>query len=320
MNNFFVGPFKDTIFEYYQYKTKLGYNFESEKNKLKAFDNYTNTRNSSELTLQLLYDFIDNRKEISSNTKASYISVFRGYIRYLYNNKKCSFLVPERLYRRQKSNIPHIFTAEEIKLFFNTVRNFYPEDAFKNRIVNLVFELLYSTGMRCGECLNIKLNDIDFNINSITLYNTKNKVDRRIVVSNKLINKLSNFIDEFKSTIGINDEKYLFIRHNGAKYNARDLYSIFRKILYYAGIEHNGEGPRIHDFRHTYCVNSYKKILEIGGNYYNHVMALSAYVGHRNFISTEYYLKLTAELYPEVRKITEEYTEFLIKDMGDLDE
>ena len=136
----------------------------------------------------------------------------------------------------------------------------------------------------------------------------------------KLIMKLVNFIDEFKEIINMNEDGYIFIRHSGKKYKPNDLYSTFRKILYYAGIEHNENGPRVHDFRHTYCVNSYKKILRIGGNYYNHVMALSAYVGHRNFISTEYYLKLTVELYPEVRKITEEYTEFLIKDMGDLDE
>ena len=49
-------------------------------------------------------------------------------------------------------------------------------------------------------------------------------------------------------------------------------------------------------------------------------MALSAYVGHKNFISTEYYLRLTSELYPEVRKVTENYTEHLIKDMECLDE
>ena len=49
-------------------------------------------------------------------------------------------------------------------------------------------------------------------------------------------------------------------------------------------------------------------------------MALSAYVGHKNFLSTEYYLKLTAELYPEIRNIINNYTGNVIKDMGDLDE
>lgn len=318
--NFFVGPFKDDLFEYYQHKINLGYAFESEKNKLKAFDNYTNFVKCSKLTLELIYDFIDKRKEISSNSKASYICVLRGYVRYLYNSKRCNFLVPERIYKRKREKIPHIFTNEEIKIFFSILNDFYPDDKFKNSLINIYFELLYCTGMRSGECLNIKVNDIDFNNNSITLYNTKNKVDRRIVVSDKLIVKLSNFINEFREIISVGDNGYIFIRHSGKKYKPNDLYSTFRKILYYAGIEHTDNGPRVHDFRHTFCVNSYKKILRDGGNYYNHVMALSAYVGHKNFISTEYYLRLTSELYPEVRKVTENYTEHLIKDMECLDE
>lgn len=49
-------------------------------------------------------------------------------------------------------------------------------------------------------------------------------------------------------------------------------------------------------------------------------MALSAYLGHKSFISTEYYLRLTAELYPEIRNIINNYTGNIVKDMGDLDE
>ena len=47
---------------------------------------------------------------------------------------------------------------------------------------------------------------------------------------------------------------------------------------------------------------------------------LSAYVGHKNFKGTEYYLRLTAEMYPYIRNQIEEYTNNIIRKLGDFDE
>ena len=49
-------------------------------------------------------------------------------------------------------------------------------------------------------------------------------------------------------------------------------------------------------------------------------MILSAYVGHKNFISTEYYLRLTAELFPTIREKIEKYTDNIIIELGDCNE
>lgn len=319
MNNFFKGPFKDILYSYYQYKINLGYDFESEKSKLKDFDNYTINVDEPILSQELIYDFV-NSKDVNSNTKASNISVLRGFIKYLYQNEKCNFLIPTRIYRRTNPKPPHIFTEEEIKVFFKITKDFYPEDELKNLLVYLCFKLLYCTGMRISECLNIKLQDIDFDNNSITLYNTKNNVDRRIIVNDNITKDLSTIKDKFIDIINLNNNNYIFTRRNGKKYMSDDMYSIFRKILYYAGIEHNENGPTIHCFRHTFCVRSYQKILESGTDYNTNIAALSAYVGHKNFLSTEYYLRLVSELYPQIRNKVEEYSSHVITRLDDYDE
>ena len=318
MNNLFIGPFKDDIFEYYQYKINLGYNFKSELNKLKVFDKYTCKSNNKEFNLQLIYDFLDKRTNISANSKASYATVLRGFIKYLYNNQRCNFLLPVKLYGKEKIKIPHIFTYDEVNKIFNTLENFYPNDKFKNDCIYLIIKLLLCTGMRISECLNIKLDDIDINSKSITLYNTKNKVDRKVVLKDDLFSILYNYINKYNYILHQNEDKYIFIRHNLKKYNRNDIGSIFKKILYYSKIDK--KGIRLHDFRHTFCVYSYKKILKSGKDYYNHIIALSTYVGHKDFLSTEYYLRLTSELYPEIRNIINNYTGNVIKDIGDLNE
>ena len=318
MNNFFIGPFKKSLFEYYQYKVSLGYIFEGAKNRLKIFDKYTCSLQCSDLTLQLIYNYLDENKNIVGSTRNTYASAIRGYVQYLYDNGKCNFILSKKLYRKIKRKLPHIYKKAELKSFFKALKDYSPNDKFKNNCFNLIFQLLYCTGMRIKECLNIKLNDIDFTTNSITLYNTKNNIDRRIVLKDAIMNEVFNYVTQYQDVINCNKEKYIFINSNLKKYNKCNVYYVFRVVLKLCGLHHDKNGPRIHDFRHTFCVNSYKQILKKGGNYLNHIMALSAYLGHKSFISTEYYLRLTAELYPEIRNIINNYTGNIVKDMGDL--
>ena len=318
MNNYFFGPFKNQLDSYYQYKVNLGYKFESEINKLMNFDKYTLEINATNLSLELIYEYM-NTKNIKQNSKASIISALRGFINYLYQHNLCNFLIPTRIYRRKNNKIPYIFNDNEINMFFKTASYFFPDDDFKNKVILLCFKLLYCTGMRVSECLSIKFEDIDFDQNAITLYTTKNNVDRRIIVNDDLINDLLELKNNYINRIYDDVSDYIFIRHNKRQYTRDDIYAFFRKILFYSNIEHTERGPRVHDFRHTFCVRSYQKILKEGGNYYNQIVALSAYVGHKNFISTEYYLRLTSELYPEIREKIENYSDSIIVEMEKYD-
>ena len=316
MNNIFIGPFKTQLNSYYKYKISLGYKLESELIKLKNFDEYTYNNKSNKLSLDLIYKYM-NTKNIKQNSKASIISVLRKFIEYLYNKNECDFIIPKRIYRRKDTFIPHIFTNDEINKFFLTAKDFYPDDEYKNRIINLCFKLLYCTGMRISECLNLKFSDVNFSDNSIIIYNTKNYVDRRIIINDKLIDEIKYLKNNYSNIIYENDNGYIFINRSGKRYTRSGIYSIFTKIIYYSGIE---KGPRIHSFRHTYCVRGFQKIFDCSDNYFEKICTLSIYVGHKNLVSTEYYLRLTAELYPKIREKIEKYSNNIIIEMEDYNE
>jgi len=71
-----------------------------------------------------------------------------------------------------------------------------------------------------------------------------------------------------------------------------------------AGIEGNNQkhGSRVHDLRHTACIHVMSKLLAAGYDLYNCIPNLSAFMGHKSIYSTEQYLRLTAEFYPELIK------------------
>ena len=80
-----------------------------------------------------------------------------------------------------------------------------------------------------------------------------------------------------------------------------NVYHNFRRYLIKASISHTGKGPRVHDFRHTYCVNLLLKWTSEEKELMAYMLYMRTMLGHEGFEETAYYLKLTAEAYPSVR-------------------
>lgn len=74
-------------------------------------------------------------------------------------------------------------------------------------------------------------------------------------------------------------------------------------------------GPRIHDLRHLFCIESARLQANNGSNFYTILPVLATYVGHNNIASTGRYLRLTAEMYPEIMSKTEDVCEYIFPTM-----
>lgn len=81
-----------------------------------------------------------------------------------------------------------------------------------------------------------------------------------------------------------------------------NIYHNFRRFLWRARISHRGRGfgPRIYDFRHTYAVHCLKKWTKQGKDLAAYLPVLQTYMGHDSFQDTAYYLKLTADVFPDI--------------------
>lgn len=80
------------------------------------------------------------------------------------------------------------------------------------------------------------------------------------------------------------------------------LHNIHRLLLKRADIPYigGGHGPRIHDWRHTFAVKSFKQMIDQGLDMYVALPVLSTYLGHKSIYATERYIRLTMELYPYI--------------------
>lgn len=77
-------------------------------------------------------------------------------------------------------------------------------------------------------------------------------------------------------------------------------YDNFRELLFACNIPHTGNGPRVHDFRHTFAVHTLEKQLSDGYDPMVIVPRLAAYLGHKSYRETCWYIHLTVASFPEL--------------------
>lgn len=73
---------------------------------------------------------------------------------------------------------------------------------------------------------------------------------------------------------------------------------------------------RVHDFRHTYCVNLLRKWTDEGKDLMAYLPYMKTMLGHEGFEETAYYLKLTAERFPYIKECLKSSFPDLIKEVA----
>lgn len=308
----FKGIFKNEINNFIKEKTSLGYKYEREIQVMKDFDNYTvkNDLTTNILTKEVVISWIDSHLGVKLITKKHYGDVMREFGKYLNRYDKISFILPGKYYPAKSDFKAYIYSEAELKVFFKAVKqNYSLEKIDKQDMVYLIFKLLYTTGMRVSEVLDIKVKNINFNDQTILLENTKNDMERLIVLKENVFNEINDYCNKYDKTL----DDYLFTNHKtNKKFKRCMVYANFRIILKLADITYTNHGPRVHDFRHTFAVHSFKQALNNNVDINVFLPILSTYLGHQDIYATEKYLHLTNELYPEIRKTVEIYDNDII--------
>ena len=102
----------------------------------------------------------------------------------------------------------------------------------------------------------------------------------------------------------LKDGEYIFTNANGGRLNEKTVYENHRDFLRKAGIPYvgEGEGPRIHDWRHHMAVYSFKQMTDSGLDMYVALPILSTYLGHKTIFATEKYVRLTLQMFPYIEE------------------
>lgn len=230
------------------------------------------------------------------------MNVSKHFLKYLAIMGYDVFLVRDIKYKGTDF-VPHIYTLDETKRYFFAVDN-YSSCRNKHNSIQypVIFRIMYCCGTRINETLGIRRKDVDLDKGIILLNEAKNNKQRYVVVGDDLKQLLNTYAD--KCFYMLNDDDYIFINANGGRFDEKTVYEKHRDFLLQASIPYlgDGKGPRIHDWRHTMAVYSFKQLTDLGLDMYVALPILSTYLGHKTILATEHYVRLTLQFFPYIEE------------------
>lgn len=284
ISNITDGSTKDFL-EYLKYERRVSVNtVDSYGENLLLLKNYTN-KDLISLKKEDIKDFLDN-VEATDRTKAHYLTVFNSFYKYLVfmdkiKSNPCDGIKAPKLEKK----LPTYLTNEEIAKLFN-IRLTKPVD-YRNKAI---LEVMYATGARISEVINLELNQIDFEECIIRVVG-KGKKERIIPLDDVAIEALDNYINNYRPFLIKNETcNYVFLNKNGEKISRQMIFKILKNLANKAGIT---KEISPHTLRHSFASN----LLNNGAD----LRVIQELLGHENLETTEIYSHL------QNKKIKDDY-------------
>ena len=297
--------FQKEIQDFIDLKRALGFSYSSETASLRRIDIFLSENNLSEkcITKELCDLWCRKRTHETVTNQASRISIMRVFCKYLNDVGIPAYIPPKGITQKRIRYDAHIYTDEELKRFFDEVdkSQSVPDSCpYRGDVMPVFFRILYTSGMRVSELRLTRIRDINLTEGYIAVHEAKNHKERLIPIHPSLILKCTELKE--KIHVDSSEDEYFFIVRPGQPMSLGNVYKNFRRYLEKAGISHTGRGPRVHDFRHTYCVNLLRKWTDEGKDLIAYLPYMRTMLGHEGFEETAYYLKLTAERFPYIKE------------------
>jgi integrase len=287
-----------------QHKRALGYRYETPERTLWRFDQFCISLNWDRPSLDksLVDRWNQKRSHEAHATWKGRVQVIRQLALYMTRLGLPAYVTPVGTLPKGPRYVPHIFNEAELSAFFQRVDAcaYCAEVPYRHLTMPLLFRLLYSCGLRVSEALHLRIADVDPDAGVLTIRDTKFHKDRLVPVSERLWERLLAYLQQVHRFSEPNECVFWLADHHPLSIG--NVYKNFRRFLWQAGISHGGwgKGPRVHDFRHTFAVHCLKGWVRDGKDLTAYLPLLKTYLGHYSFQDSAYYLRLTADLYPDI--------------------
>ena len=281
------------IKEYLDYllvEKKLSINtIESYKGDLKYYLDYFDKKSIEKISKKDITKFIESLKDKDLNEKTinhiiGTVKSFHGYFSLYHDISNVS----ENIIRlKTKKTLPKVLTIEEVELILDIDLK-TPFD-YRNKAM---LELMYSSGLRVSELLDLTVNDIDFENDLVKVFGKGSK-ERIIPIGDYALKALSKYIYEYRNVLIKEPTDILFLNNHGTKMSRSGFFKIINKIAEEKSIK---KEISPHILRHSFATH----MLECGAD----LRSIQELLGHENMSTTSIYTHVRNDL------LRKQYDEF----------
>lgn len=267
-------------------KKHSGYTINNYKNDLIEFLVFNNNklldvdRSVVNKYMQYLHD-----KKVSKSTISRKLSSLRNFYNYLYKEGMVEKNYFSMIKNPKKDNgLPKLVKEVDIDKMFMVpdIRNPLGQRNL------LIIRMLYATGVRVSELVNISLEDININERTIRIFGKGSK-ERMVVFGNHTKDILELYLDDGRYKLSNNSNNYLFLNKDGKRLSDRYVRNIINDIIFKASIEMH-VSP--HMLRHTFATG----MLNNGAD----LVSVKEMLGHESLNTTSIYTHVSDDKIREI--------------------
>lgn len=233
----------------------------------------------TKVTFEDVKDYLEHlnlKKEKSSSVRRK-ISSLKSFYKFLYKNgymDKKDYPLTKVAYPKMEKKLPKFIYYNDLLEIINESTK--DKDGVRDR---LIIEMLYATGVRVSELVNIKINDIDFNNRRIIVLGKGNK--ERIVYYGEYAEEV---LKEYLKTHDRKNHNYLFVNAKGGQLTDRGVRYIIDNIMSKLSVKVH---VTPHVLRHTFATDMLNNGCDI--------KVVQELLGHSSLKATEIYTHVTNE-------------------------
>ena len=266
--------------DYIKYERKLS--SETVKNyyyDLNKFNNYLDGKSILNVTTKDIEDYLKELNSNSPKTLSRNITSINNLYIFLLKTKKiktnpCEFIDRPKLDKK----LPDVLSIDEVeKLLDITLKTKFD---YRNKAM---LEILYGSGLRVSELVNLTTRDIDFE-NSIIRCIGKGSKERIVPINDYIIYYLNLYLEVRSSFFVKSKNDYLFLNNHGNKMTRQGFFKNLKKILKEKNINKN---VTPHTLRHSFATH----LLSGGAD----LRSIQILLGHSDISTTKIYTHISNE-------------------------
>lgn len=218
------------------------------------------------------FTYLVTKRRVSAAIQKQAINAVKFYYEKVLNRPVMHFL-----YKRPKKEkrLPVILSEREISGMIKAIKN------LKHRTIVMI---IYSSGLRLSELLNLKIDDVDFERMLIRVASGKGNKDRYTILSPRLLDIIDRYIYAYRPSV------YLFEGQYGGRYSAKSVQNIVKRAVVAAGITKHAT---VHTLRHSFATH----LLENGTD----LRYIQELLGHKSSKTTEIYTHVSKKSIGRIR-------------------
>jgi len=294
-----MNTLRQAVDEYIALRQAMGFKLHEESRLLPRFIDFLEDQGEVFITRDLAVRWATQCRAAQPAEWAKRLRFVRVFARYRSATDPRTQIPPTGLlpYRARRAE-PYIYNDDEINRLLQAADQLCSPTGLRAHTYVTALGLLAVTGMRISELVTLDNEDVDLAHGQLTIRDAKFGKSRWLPLHPTTQQALQRYVQRRDQQYPIPLSSSFFVSEQGTRLTSCTVRAIFVQLSRQIGLRRSTDshGPRLHDFRHRFAVQTLLRWYQEGVDVEQHLPELSTYLDHVKVSDTCWYLSATPEL------------------------